>query len=69
MEEEILPEELYAADEIFTTHSVTKVAPVERCEDRARSAPGPVRLELMDPMNDGITFTVNRFPHWFQALR
>lgn len=69
LEEEILPGELYAADEIFTSHSVTKVAPVEPCEDRALTAPGPVSLELMDLMNDVTTFEVNRFPHWFQTWR
>lgn len=68
MEEEILPEELYAADEIFTSHSVTKVAPVERFEDRPLAAPGPVSLKLMNLMDDIITFKDNRFPHWFQAL-
>ncbi len=66
---EILPGEFYAADEIFISHSVTKVAPVERCEDRVLTAPGPASLKLMDLMNDVITFKFNRFSHWFQTWR
>ncbi|MGD9227379.1 MAG: aminotransferase class IV, partial [Desulfobacterales bacterium] len=37
----ILPEELYTADEIFTSHSGIKVCPVARFEDRDLPAPGP----------------------------
>jgi branched-chain amino acid aminotransferase len=68
VEAEILPEELYDADEIFTSHTVTKVSPVDRFEERRLTAPGPVTLRLVNLMNDVLAFRDERFPHWFQAL-
>ena len=67
-EKAILPEALFDADEIFTSHSGIKVCPVGRFEDRTLDAPGPVTRELMDLMDDITNFRDDRFAHWFQPL-
>jgi branched-chain amino acid aminotransferase len=67
-EEAIRPHALFSADEIFTSHSAVKVAPVERVEDRTLEAPGPVTLRLIELMDDIINFRDDRFAVWFQAL-
>ena len=46
-EDSILPEELFTADEIFTSHSGVKVSPVNRFEDRNLQAPGPITQQVM----------------------
>ena len=67
-EDSILPEELFTADEIFTSHSGVKVSPVNRFEDRNLQAPGPVTQQVMDLMNNIINRSDDRFNDWFQAL-
>ncbi|MBW2589219.1 MAG: aminotransferase class IV [Deltaproteobacteria bacterium] len=67
-EEPILQEELFTADEIFTSHSGVKVSPVARFEDRVLQAPGPITKQLMEQMNNIINFSDDRFNSWFQAL-
>ena len=67
-EEPILIEELFTADEIFTSHSGVKVAPVTRFEDRVLQAPGPITKQVMEQMNNIINFSDDRFNGWFQAL-
>jgi len=64
----ILQEELYTADEIFTSYSGTKVSPVARFEDRVLEAPGPITRQVMEQMNNIINFSDDRFSDWFQAL-
>ena len=67
-EEPILQEELFTADEIFTSHSGVKVSPVARFEDRILPAPGPITKQVMEQMNNIINFSDDRFNDWFQAL-
>ena len=66
--EPILQEELFTADEIFTSHSGIKVSPVARFEDRIFQAPGPITKQVMEQMNNIINFSDGRFNDWFQAL-
>ena len=66
--EPILQEELFTADEIFTSHSGVKVSPVARFEDRILPAPGPITKQVMEQMNNIINFSDDRFNDWFQAL-
>lgn len=67
-EEPILQEELFTADEIFTSHSGVKVSPVARFEDRILPAPGPITKQVIGQMNNIINFSDDRFNDWFQAL-
>ncbi len=67
-EEPILQDELFTADEIFTSYSGTKVSPVARFEDRVLQAPGPITKQVMKQMNNIISFSDDRFNDWFQAL-
>jgi branched-chain amino acid aminotransferase len=67
-EDSILPEELFAADEIFTSHSGVKVSPVARFEDRNLQAPGPITKQVMELMNNIVNMSDERFSDWFHAL-
>ncbi len=68
LEDSILPEELFTADEIFTSHSGIKVSPVKRFEDRNLQAPGPVTKQVMELINNILNFSDDRFSDWFQEL-
>ena len=67
-EDSILPEELFTADEIFTSHSGVKVSPVARFEDRNLQVPGPITKQVMELMNNILNMSDDRFSHWFHAL-
>lgn len=67
-ENSIIPEELFTADEIFTSHSGTKVSPVNRFEDRTIPAPGPVSKRLIEFMDRVLRFQDDRFKNWFQPI-
>jgi len=67
-EDSILPEELFTADEIFTSHSGVKVSPVARFEDRNLQAPGPITKQVMEFMNKILNMSDDRFNDWFHAL-
>ena len=67
-EDSILPGELFAADEIFTSHSGVKVSPVARFEDRNLQAPGPITKQVMELMNNILNMSDDRFNDWFHAL-
>ncbi|MCP6756165.1 hypothetical protein NL533_31555, partial [Klebsiella pneumoniae] len=60
--------DLFAADEIFTANSVTKVLPVRRFENRELSAPGPVTRKLMNVMDDILQFKNRQFARFFEPL-
>jgi branched-chain amino acid aminotransferase len=64
----VLPEELYMADEIFTSHSGIKVCPVARFEDRDLQAPGPITDQLIKLIDDITNFRDDRFKNWFMPL-
>lgn len=59
---------LFLADEIFTSHTGTKVSPINRFENRDLEAPGPVTGKLMKVMDDILHFRDTRFRHFFQQL-
>jgi branched-chain amino acid aminotransferase len=67
-EEAVRPEALFSADEIFTSHSLVKVYPVDRMEDRSLEAPGPLTRRLVELMDDIVSFRDDRFASWFQPL-
>jgi branched-chain amino acid aminotransferase len=68
VERPITSDELYAADEMFTVHTGTKVEAVARFEDRQLEAPGPVTTRVMTLINDIMQFKDERFLHWFRPL-
>ncbi len=67
-EEALRAEDLFSADEIFTCHTGIKVLPISRFEDRALQAPGPVTRQLMELMRSILSFSDDRFKHWFFPL-
>ena len=64
----ITTDELLDADEIFTSHTGTKILPIKKFEDMNLPAPGPVTAELMQIMRGITSFKDDRFKHWFQSL-
>lgn len=64
----ILPEELFTADEIFTSHSGVKVSPVNRFEDRELQVPGPITQQVMGLMNKIVSRSDDRFSDWFYEI-
>ena len=68
-EEQITPEELMAADELFSCHTGIKVIPVKKIEGRIfDEAPGPVTAKISKLMKDICEFRDDRFKDWFQPL-
>ncbi|NOX32447.1 MAG: hypothetical protein GXP56_01730 [Deltaproteobacteria bacterium] len=61
-------EDLYAADEIFTSHSGIKVSPVKQFEDKVLIAPGPVSARISHLMDNVLAFRDERYLDWFQKL-
>ena len=69
LEEQISPEELMGADEIFVCRTGVKVLPVRKIEERVMDvAPGPVTSELSQLMSDIYHFRNDRFSHWLQVI-
>jgi len=68
VERPISADELYAAEEMFTVHTGSKVEPVARFEDTEFPAPGPVTKQAMQLMDDIMQFKDERFMNWFQPL-
>lgn len=65
----ISAEELLDADEIFTSHTGTKVLPIRKFEDRDLPAPGPHTARISQIMKEITSFKTDRFKqHWFQQL-
>lgn len=68
-EEQITPEELMAADEIFLSHTGAKVVPVKKIEDKVlEEVPGPVTRKLRQLMEDICNFRNERFKNWLQPV-
>jgi len=61
-------EDIYDADELFTSHTGIKVSPVNRFEDKALEAPGPVTARISKLMDDVLAFRDKRHADWFQTL-
>jgi branched-chain amino acid aminotransferase len=69
VERPIAADELFAADEMFTAHTGTKVEAVARFEDRQLKAPGPVTQRVLNLIDDIMHFKDERFMNWFQPLK
>jgi branched-chain amino acid aminotransferase len=69
VERPITVDELFAADEIFTVHTGTKIEAVARFEDRQLEAPGPVTRRVLHLIDDIMQFKDERFMNWFQPLK
>jgi branched-chain amino acid aminotransferase len=69
LEEPVVPDDLYTADEIFVSNTGTKILPVIRFEDRTLEAPGPVTRQLMKLMQRIFSFSDDRFKDWFSPMR
>jgi len=68
-EEQISPEDLIRADEIFVCHTGIKVLPVKRIEDRMLGeAPGPITRDIMKLMDDICNSRDERFKDWLQPV-
>lgn len=67
-EELISADELLDADEMFVSHTGSKINPVCKFEDRALPAPGPCTVRIEKLLAEIIAFRDDRFAHWFQAL-
>jgi len=68
-EEQIMPQDLLAADEIFVCHTGIKVLPVRRIEDRTLAhAPGPVSSKIAKLMDDICNGRDERFKDWLQPV-
>lgn len=67
-QEPLMPQDLMAADEIFTGHSGIKVLPVKRIEERTLEAPGPVTVKMAQAIDDICNLRDERFRHWFQPV-
>jgi len=68
IEDAITADELYGADEIFTSHSGIKVLPVNLLEKQEFQAPGPVTEQIMELFENIINLKDDRFADWFQQL-
>jgi len=64
----ITTDELLNADEMFTSHTGTKILPIKKFEDKELPAPGPCTAKLSQIMKDITSFKDDRFKHWFQSL-
>lgn len=64
----ITTDELLNADEMFTSHTGTKILPIKKFEDKELPAPGPCTAKLSQIMKDITSFKDDRFEHWFQSL-
>jgi branched-chain amino acid aminotransferase len=60
--------ELENADEIFTSHTGTKVLPIKKFENKSLPAPGPYTEKIMKSIQNITSFKDERFEHWFQPL-
>ena len=68
-QEQIMPQDLLAADEIFSCHTGIKVIPVRQIEDRRfKQVPGPITSRVKELMEDICNFKNERFANWFQTL-
>lgn len=68
-EEQITPEQLMDADEVFVCHTGAKMTPVKRIENRVLSeVPGPVTKTLRRLMDDICNSRDKRFTSWLQPV-
>ena len=61
-------DDLMTADEIFASHSVIRVLPIGRFENRDLNAPGPATAKLIGLMDDIFHFRNRQFMRFFQPL-
>ncbi len=68
IERAITPDELFSADEIFTSATPYKALPVGRIEDRILDAPGPVTRRLTEIIENVLKGSDDRFKAWFEPV-
>ena len=61
-------QDLFEADEIFTSHTGVKVHPVMVFEDKEFKIPGPITSQLSKIVHDMIYFKNNKFKHYFKDI-
>lgn len=67
-ETNLLKEDLYSADEMFTTHTGIKVTPIKKFENNELKAPGLITTQMKNMMDEVLNFKDTRFSEWFQKL-
>ena len=68
-EQQLKPEELAEAEEIFLSSTPFKVLPVKQVNDRKLpDAPGPVTRKIAELLNDILTGNDDRFASWLYAV-
>ena len=67
-EKNIIKEDLYDAQEIFTSHTGVKVHPVKTFEEYELIAPGPITTKISFLLNEIINFKNDMFKNYFQDL-
>ncbi len=61
-------QDLYSAQEMFTSHTGIKISPVKRFENKEFNAQGPLTSRICRLMDDVLSFKNNQFNDWFQKL-
>ena len=64
-EKNLTKNDLYEAQEIFTSHTGVKVHPVKIFEDHELIAPGPITKKLLVLVDEIINFRNNQFENYF----
>jgi len=67
-EKNLTKNDLYEAQEIFTSHTGVKVHPVKIFEDHELIAPGPITKKVLVLVDEIINFRNNQFKKYFQEL-
>lgn len=67
-EKAIRMEDVLAAEEMFVCHTGIKILPIEKFENRALEAPGPITTKLMNMMDRIFRFSEGNFQNWFTLL-
>jgi branched-chain amino acid aminotransferase len=69
IEAKITPEEVLAADEIFTANSIYRILPVRSFQDKSfHPTPGPVSAKLADAFQEILAGKMAQFRHWLEPL-
>jgi branched-chain amino acid aminotransferase len=64
----ITSDEMLDADEMFVSHTGSKVLPIKKFEDKELSAPGAITEKIYQIMQKITSMRDDRFNHWFQSL-
>jgi len=64
----ISPEQLLDGDELFVAHSLSRVMPIRKIEQRELTSPGPITQQLQQLVRQLFDFKLEPFQGWFQRL-